>query len=27
VPTPLCGGEAIKGGPGRLRQRNAVAGG
>jgi len=27
VPTPLCGVEAIKGGPARLRQRNAVAGG
>jgi succinate dehydrogenase/fumarate reductase flavoprotein subunit len=26
VPTPLCGVEAIRGGPSRLRQRNAVAG-
>src|SRR5262249_32223333 len=26
IPTPLCGVEAIRGGPARLRQRNAVAG-
>ena len=26
IPTPLCGVEAIRGGPARLRARNAVAG-
>jgi len=26
IPTPLCGVEAIRGGPARLRERNAVAG-
>jgi succinate dehydrogenase/fumarate reductase flavoprotein subunit len=26
IPTPLCGVEAIRGGPARLRERNAIAG-